>query len=167
VRAAAVAALLAAWAPCAARAAEDPVEQRRSAIAKELVRLGAELERQIVAGDAEALLARVPASGLRCAGRIVPREKVARDLRREGAWLHGVFFGSGGTERAPTSLASFLRTAKEVAIVVSFHPDGRARSTGRPCLDFRAKDLPTPGAPLCFEERDGRWWFTESLYPCG
>jgi len=171
VRAAAVAALLAAASPQPSAApSERQLEQRRAAIAKELVRLGAELRREIAAGDASALLARVPPDGLRCAGRIVPRAKVARDLRADGAWLHGVFFGGPGQpERrgAPASLAAFLRSATEVAILVSFEPDPRAGPIGRPCIDFRAKDLRTPGAPLCFEVRDGRWWFTESLYPCG
>jgi hypothetical protein len=174
VRAAAAAVLLAAaLAPPHARAAPDAVEQRRSAIAKELVRLGAQLQRQIVAEDVDALLARIPPEGLRCSGTVVPRAKVARDLRGPGRWLHGTFFGapgaSGATQRsgAPASLAAFLRSAREVAIVVFFQPDPRAGPAGRPCLDFRTKDLPTPGAPLCFEQRDGRWWFTESLYPCG
>ncbi len=171
VRTVAVAALLAAASgPGPARPPTDAVEQRRAAIAKELVRLGAELGRQIVAQDADALLARVPPDGLRCAGRVVPRAKVARDLRGEGTWLHGVFFGGPGAAPrpgVPASLAALLRSVKEVAIQVSFQPDPRAGPAGRPCIDFRAKGLPTPGAPLCFEERNGRWWFTESLYPCG
>jgi hypothetical protein len=173
VRAAAIVAvvlLAAALAPPLARAAPDAVEQRRSAIAKELVRLGAELQRQIVAKDVDALLARIPPEGLRCAGTVVPRAKVARDLRAPDRWLHGTFFGAPGAPQrpgAPPSLAAFLRSAREIAIVVFFQPDPRAGPAGRPCLDFRTKDLPTPGAPLCFEQRGGRWWFTESLYPCG
>ncbi len=171
MRAATVAALLAAASgPGPADPHTDAVEQRRAVIAKELVQLGVELGRQIVAQDTDALLARVPPDGLRCAGRVVSRAKVARDLRGEGTWLHAVFFGgAGATPRpgVPASLAAFLRSAKEVAILVSFQPDPRAGPAGRPCVDFRAKDLPTPGAPFCFEERNGRWWFTESLYPCG
>jgi hypothetical protein len=172
VRAVALAVLLAA-APAAARAppaAPVDVEQRRAEVAKALVRLGAELRRQIAAGDVDALVARVPPDGLRCAGRLVPRAKVARDLRGDGTWLHGVFFGGPGAPArpgAPASLADFLRTAPEIAILVTFRPDPRAGPAGRPCIDYRAKDVPTPGGPLCFEERGGRWWFTESLYPCG
>jgi hypothetical protein len=176
VRAAAAAALLALAAPPGG--SPEHLEQRRAEIARELVRLGAELERQIVAQDADALLARVPPDGLRCAGRVVPRAKVARDLRggvaRDrrggGTWLHGVFFGGAGAPArpgAPTSLAAFLRSQREVAIIVSFRADPRAGPVGRPCIDYRAKGVATPGAPLCFERRDGRWWFTESLYPCG
>jgi hypothetical protein len=176
VRALVLAAILAA-APHAPRAAApgpgpgvDPVEQRREAVAKELVRLGAELRRQIVAQDVDGIVARVPAGGLRCAGRVVPRAKVARDLRSPGSWLHDVFFGGPAYETrqgAPRSVSELLRTGNEIAILVSFQPDARAGPAGRPCIDFRAKDVVTPGAPLCFEHRDGRWWFTESLYPCG
>jgi hypothetical protein len=168
--AAAAAALLALAAPPPGALSAQQVEQRRAEIARDLVRLGAELQREIVAEDADALLARVPAEGLRCAGRVVPRAKIARDLRGDGTWLHTVFFGAPGAAQrpgAPASLAAFLRTQREVAIAVSFHPDPRAGPVGRPCLDYRAKGVATPGAPLCFERRDGRWWFTESLYPCG
>jgi hypothetical protein len=170
VRAAAAALLLAALPAIVRGASPADVERRRAEVAKALVRLGAELRRHIVAGDVDALVARVPPDGLRCAGRLVPRAKVARDLRGEGTWLHGVFFGGPGAPApagSPASLAHLLRTAPEVAILVTFRPDPRAGPAGRPCIDYRAKDLPTPGAPLCFEERDGRWWFTESLYPCG
>ena len=171
VHAALLAALLVtASGPGTAGGAPEAVEQRRAAVAKEMVRLAAELQRQIIAQDADALLARVPPDGLRCAGRVVPRAKVARDLRSNGTWLHGVFFGApGGSPRAsaPASLAGLLRSGKEIAVVVSFQPDPRAGPTGRPCIDFRAKGVATPGAPLCFEQRDGRWWFTDSLYPCG
>jgi hypothetical protein len=166
----AAAALLALAAPPPGGLTAQQVEQRRAEIARELVRLGAELQREIVAENAEALLARVPADGLRCAGRVVPRAKVARDLRGNGTWLNAVFFGPVGPAPrpgAPASLAAFLRTQREVAITVSFQPDPRAAPVGRPCIDFRAKGAATPGAPLCFEHRDGRWWFTESLYPCG
>jgi hypothetical protein len=170
VRALAAAVLLSVVPASSLGAAPADVEGRRADVAKALVRLGAELRRQIVAGDVDALVARVPPDGLRCAGRLVPRAKVARDLRREGSWLRGVFFGGPGgpaAAGAPASLADLLRTAPEIAIVVSFRPDPRAGPSGRPCIDYRAKDRSTPGAPLCFEERGGRWWFTESLYPCG
>jgi hypothetical protein len=169
VRAAALVALLTAAAPRPGEGPPADVEQRRAEIAKELIRLGADLEREILREDADALLARVPPDGLRCAGRVVPHAKVARDLRGGETWLHRVFFGGTGAAdppRAPSSLAAFLRTAREVAIAVTFHADPRAGPVGRPCLDFRAKDVVTPGAPLCFERKDGRWWFTESLYPC-
>jgi hypothetical protein len=170
VRAAGIAVLLAGAAAFGHAAAADVVEERRAAIARELIRVADELQRRIVAGDAEALLARVPPEGLRCAGRVVPRAKVARDLRGPGSWLHQVYLGraaAGRRDSPPASLAAFLSDAKEVAVLVSFRPDPRAGPTGRPCVDFRAKDVPTPGAPLCFERRDGRWWLTESLYPCG
>jgi hypothetical protein len=170
VRAVAAALALALLAPAARGAAPPDPEKRRGEIAKALVRIGAQLRRQIVAGDVDALVARVPPDGLRCAGRLVPRAKVARDLKSDGSWLHGVFFGASGAPAragAPASLALFLRTAPEVAIVVTFRVDPSAGPEGRPCIDYRAKDVPTPGGPLCFEERGGRWWFTESLYPCG
>lgn len=168
-------ALLVAAAPGGPRAAPravgpQDVERRREQIARELVRLGAGLEREIVARDVGALVARVPAAGLRCGGRVVPRAKVARDLASAGSWLHDVFFGGPAyapPPGAPRSLAELLRTGGEVAVLVSFQPDARAGPAGRPCIDFRVKDTVTPGAPLCFEQRDGRWWFTESLYPCG
>ena len=167
---AAVVVLAALVAAGASPPSEQQIEQRRARIAKELVPLGAELQRHIVAGDANALLALVPPDGLRCAGRLVPRAKVARDLRAQGTWLHDVYFGGSASPTrsgAPASLAAFLRNAREIAILVSFQPDPRAGPTGRPCIDFRAKNVATPGAPLCFEKRDGRWWFTECLYPCG
>jgi hypothetical protein len=170
VRAAAVAVLVAVAPRIAPAAPPADVEQRRKQIAQALVRVGAELQRQIAAGDVDALVARVPPEGLRCGDRTVPRAKVARDLRGDGTWLRTVFFGgpaAAGRPGAPASLAAFLRAGREIAIVVSFRPDPRAGPVGRPCLDYRAKDVATPGAPLCFEERGGRWWFTDSLYPCG
>lgn len=170
VRAAAAVLLLAALARPASAAQPADLDQRRADVAKALVRLGADLKRQILAGDVDALVARVPPEGLRCGDRLVPRAKVARDLRASGSWLHGVFFGAPGAAASPVrpaSLAAFLGGAREVAIVVSFRPDPRAGPIGRPCIDYRAKDVATPGAPLCFEQRDGRWWFTDSLYPCG
>lgn len=148
----------------------DPVEQRRAEVARDLVRVGEELRREIVAGDARALGARVPAEGLRCAGRLVPRGRVQRDLATPGSWLHDTLLGAPGLrgqKGAPASLAELLTTAGEVAIAVSFVQDARAMPLGRPCLEFRVKNVVTPTAPLCFERRDGRWWFTESLYPCG
>jgi hypothetical protein len=150
--------------------AGDPVESRRAEVARDLVRLGQELRREIVAGDAGALGARVPAEGLRCAGRLVPRGRVQRDLATPGSWLHDTILGAPGAKGArgaPGSLAELLRSQAEVAITVSFVQDARAAPLGRPCLEFRVKDVVTPTAPLCFERRDGRWWFTESLYPCG
>jgi hypothetical protein len=152
-----------------ARAAEDAVEQRRAAIARELVAVGDALRREIVAKDVDALVARVPPVGLRCGARTVPRAKVARDLRAAGSWLHATFFGEATATgaRSPQSLAELLRSRTDVAIAVSFVPDPRAGDTGRPCIDFRAPGVPTPGSPLCFEQRGGKWWFAESLYPCG
>jgi hypothetical protein len=150
--------------------AGDPAERRRAEIARELVRLGEQLRRQIVAGDAKAIAARVPPDGLRCAGRIVPRARVERDLATPGSWLHDTLFGAAGHAARgapPASVAEVLRTSADVAIAVSFVRDPRALPLGRPCLEFRAKNVVTPGAPLCFEQRDGKWWFTESLYPCG
>jgi hypothetical protein len=150
--------------------AGDPVERRRAEVARELIRLGAELRREIVAGDARALGARVPAEGLRCAGRLVPRGRVQRDLATPGSWLHDTLLGAPGiqgSKGAPASLAELLRTEADVAIAISFVQDPRAMPLGRPCLEFRVRDVVTPTAPLCFEQRDGRWWFTDSLYPCG
>lgn len=156
--------------PALAAQARDAIERRRDVIARELIRLGGQVRREIERGDAAALAARVPEDGLRCGGRIVPRERVARDLRSERSWLHGVLFGGPGytpPPRTAASLAALFRAHREVAVVVSFEPDPRAGPTGRPCLDFRARESGTPGAPLCFERRGERWWFTESLYPCG
>ena len=168
MRATALAALLAA-APLRAGAADDVVERRRAAVAKELVRVGDVLRREIVAHDVDALVARVPPDGLRCGGRTVPRAKVARDLRAEGSWLHATMFGDASAPggRSPGSLAELLRSRPDLPIAVSFQADARAGTLGRPCIDFRAPGVATPGAPLCFELREGRWWFAESLYPCG
>jgi hypothetical protein len=179
VRAAALALLVAfAWAahPACARAAApreapgDDLERRREAIARELLRVGAAIRGEIERGDVAALVARVPRDGLRCGGRVVPRARVARDLAAPGSWLHGVLFGGPGHVPGPRtlpSLASLFRSGREVAIVVSFQRDRRAGPAGLPCVEFRARDVGTPGTPLCFEERGGRWWLTESLYPCG
>ncbi len=159
-------------APAAAQApAGDALEQRRAEVARDLLRLGEELRREILADDAPALAGRVPPDGLRCAGRVVPRGRVQRDLSTPGSWLHDTLFGAPGargTRGAPLgSVAELLRTSTEVAIAISFVQDPRAQPLGRPCLEFRAKGVTSPLAPLCFEQRDGRWWFTESLYPCG
>ena len=178
VRAAALVLVVAsAWAapPARARAAApeagaDRLERRREAIARALIRVGGAVRGEIERGDVAALVARVPPDGLRCGGRVVPRARVARDLAAPGSWLHGVVFGGPGhTPRPGTlpSLAALFRSGREVAIAVSFERHRRAGATGLPCVEFRAKDVVTPVAPLCFEERGGRWWLTESLYPCG
>lgn len=156
-------------APRAGAAAADPLDARREAIANELLRLGATLQRAIEAGDTAPLLARVPDDGLRCAGRVVPKARVARDLSSPRSWLRGVLLGGPGYSppagTAP-SLRALLREAPEVQALVAFRRDERAGALGRPCLEFRARDRATPGTPLCFESRAGRWWLTESLYPC-
>lgn len=155
--------------PVAPRA-ERALEARREAIAQELVKLGAVLQREIEAGDPGALAARVPAAGLRCAGQVVPRARVERDLREPSRWLHRTLFGAPGAapgRGAPESLRAFLARAKEVAVMVTFRRDPRAGPVGRPCLEFRARDLVNPAPPFCFEQQGRRWWLTESLYPCG
>jgi hypothetical protein len=157
-------------APAAPAAKPDPLDAKREAVANEILRVGVELKRAIAAGDPAPLLARVPEGGLRCAGRVVPKARVAGDLANPRSWLHGVFFGGSGfapPAGTATSLRALLRDAPELQGLVAFRRDERAGALGRPCLDFRARDLATPGAPLCFEARGGRWWLTESLYPCG
>ncbi len=134
------------------------------------MRVGAELRREVERGDRAALLARVPDAGLRCGDRTVPKAHVARDLAAPDSWLHGVFFGGPGYAPPPgtaRSLQALLRGRAEVAVVVSFVRDPRAGELGRPCVDFRVEDVLTPGVPTCFEERGGRWWIVDSLYPCG
>lgn len=165
-------AVVAALALSASTGAEAPaaLERRREEIARALVKIGAEIQREVVRGDVAALLARIPEEGLRCGGRIVPKARVARDLRAPGSWLHGVFFGGPGyapPARTPPSLAELFARHAEIAVLVSFVRDPSAGPTGRPCLDFRVEGVGTPGAPLCFLERGGRFWLTESLYPCG
>jgi hypothetical protein len=178
VRALALALLVAAGgaargAPAEARRAPAPagaLERRREAIARELVAVAGALRREVERGDVAALVARVPDAGLRCRGRSIPKARVARDLAARGSWLHGVFFGGPGYAPAAgvaPSLAALFAARAEVAVVVTFQPDARAGAAGRPCVDFRAEGIGTPGAPICFEERGGRWWVTESLYPCG
>lgn len=163
----ALALLLAAGAP--ARPAAG-AEAQRAAIAQELVKLGAALQAEIEAGDAEAVAARVPEDGLRCGERVLPRARVLRDLRGPGTWLNGVLFGDPGAPAPrgePASLRAFFAEAKEVAVLVAFARDPAAGAVGRPCLDFRARGLVNPARPFCFEKRKGRWWLTQSLYPCG
>lgn len=167
-------AILLAAAPAASPAATgrspDALERRREAIAKEILAIGTRIRGEIEAHDVAGLLARVPEEGLRCGDRTVPRAHVARDLRDERSWVHGVLFGGPGFRPPPgaaASLAALLRGGREVALAVFFETDPRAGPEGRPCLEFRSKDADTPGAPLCFERRGGRWWLVESLYPCG
>jgi hypothetical protein len=158
-------------ASAAAPRPDDPLERRREALAKDMVRLGAELKEAVEAGDVAALVTRVPASGLRCGARLVPHAKVARDLRTRTSWLHRVFFGDAARPEAPrgrpASLRAFFREARDVAVLVAFRADDAAGPLGMPCIDYRAEGLTTPGAPLCFERKGGRWWFAHSLYPCG
>lgn len=156
-------------APAAPGRAADPLDRRRDAIAGEIVKLGARLQREIEAGDVEGILARVPAAGLRCADRVVPRARVARDLRDPRSWLRESLLGPAGRPPPgpPRSLRAFFATAREVAVLVSFRRDARAGPVGLPCLEYRARDVAAPPLPLCFEKRDGRWWLAESLYPCG
>jgi len=97
----AVLALLAPPPAKAAPPADSAVERRREAIAKDLLRVGAELRRAIERGDAAPLLARVPDAGLRCGDRTVPKARVARDLAASDSWLHGVFFGGIGYAPPP------------------------------------------------------------------
>jgi hypothetical protein len=154
----------------AAPARPDPLEARREAVANELLRLAAALQAAIEKGDAGTLLARVPEDGLRCAGRIVPKARVARDLADRRSFLHAVLFG--GPAYAPPaggapSLRALLRDAPEVQALIGFRKDDRAGALGRPCLEFRTRDREGPSVPLCFEKRARRWWLTESLYPCG
>jgi hypothetical protein len=156
--------------PPKAAAAPATLDQQREAIARALLRVAAEIQREIERGDVTALLARVPEEGLRCGGRVVPKAKVARDLRSTSSWLHGVFFGGPGyapPPNTPASLAALFATGRDVAVLVTFQEDPGAGLAGRPCIDYRVEKLGTPGAPLCFVERGGRWWLTESLYPCG
>jgi len=166
--------LLAAPAPAALPAegggSREGIERRREAIAREIIAIGAQIRREIEGHDVAGLLARVPQEGLRCADRVVPRERVARDLLDERSWVHGVLFGGPGYGPPPgtaASLAALFRSAREVALAVSFEPDPRAGPDGRPCLAFRSRESGTPGSPLCFERRQDRWWLVESLYPCG
>lgn len=161
-------AALVALAVAAAPAAAD-VERRRAEVAREILALGPAIRRELLAGDAAALAARVPPGGLRCGGRLVPHARVERDLRTPGAWLHDALFGGAApaSAGAPGSVAGLLRAHPDAAMAVSFTSDARAGEVGRPCLEFRARDVAASGAPLCFERQGGRWWLAESLYPCG
>lgn len=167
-----IAALLLVAAPIAAApgsASREAIEERRQALAPEIISIGLRIRREIERHDVAALVARVPPDGLRCGDRVVPRERVARDLRNERSWIHGVLFGGAGYRPPPgtaPSLAAMFRNAREIAVAVSFEPDARAGPEGRPCVEYRAKEAATPIAPLCFERRGERWWLVESLYPC-
>lgn len=162
---------LALAAPPAAKESKDAkaaLEAKRAEIAREVIRLAPALQRDIEAGDVKALLARVPSEGLRCGERVVPRARLEHDLRTDGTWLRGAFFGGAGASAAPgqpTSLKAFFASAREIAAVVAFREDPRT-AVGLPCLEFHAKNMVTPGAPFCFEHRGGRWWLVESFYPC-
>jgi hypothetical protein len=153
-----------------ARDSRDSIDRRREDVAKEIAALGTKLRSEIEKHDVAAVVARVPEAGLRCGDRVIPRERVARDLQNEGSWVHGIVFGGSGFRpprgTAP-SLADLFKSAREVALAVSFQADPRAGPEGRPCLEFRSKDLATPGSPLCFERQGKAWWLVESLYPCG
>jgi hypothetical protein len=155
----------------AAPAPNDPaVERQRVAIANEMIGLGAAVQHDVERADPAALLARVPADGLRCGPRRIPRARVRRDLENPRSWLHGMLFGGPGytpITGGSTSLRAFFADAKEIAVLVGFQRDGRAGLVGRPCLEYRAPNLPAPAFPLCFERREGAWWFADSLYPCG
>ena len=146
----------------------DRLEQRRAEIARQILELAGHIQRDIEKGDVAALVARVPPEGLRCGDALVPRDRVEKDLRNPGSWLHGVLFGGPGASAPagqPASLKALFSTAKEIAVLVAFREDPRSE-VGIPCADYHARGMITPGAPLCFEVRRGRWWFTQSLYPC-
>jgi len=152
----------------AAPSPDPALEERRAAIAREILPLAGLIQREIEAGDVAALLSRVPPDGLRCGAQLVPRVHVERDLRAEDSWLHAFLFGGPGasaTPGQPASLKELFATAREIAVVVAFRADPSS-DIGIPCVDYRARDTITPGAPLCFERRAGKWWFTQSLYPC-
>jgi hypothetical protein len=168
VRALVLAALVAA-SPRDPPARADSLDAQREAIARRLVRIGDEIRREIEAGDAAALAARVPPEGLRCAGRVVPRTRVERDLRAPHSWLHRRVFGEDGAAArgGDGSLREFLRRAGDVAVAVAFEQDPATGPLGRPCIRYRSGDVAPPLLPLCFVERRGTFWLTESLYPCG
>jgi hypothetical protein len=136
-------------------------------MARRVVALGSELRRAIEAGEAEAVLARVPAEGLACGDRTIPRARVERDLRAPRSWLHRTLFGRGSGDRQPASLREFFLRADRVTVEVAFEPDPAAGPAGRACLSFRAARHPSPVLPLCFVDRGGRLWLTQSPYPCG
>jgi len=149
-------------------ASPEALEQRRADIAREILQLAGRIQREIEAMNASALLDRVPPEGLRCGEQLVPRERVEHDLRAKDSWLHAVFFGGAAAcapPGQPASLWELFAVAKEIQVVVAFRADPRSE-VGLPCFDYRARDTITPGAPFCFERRDGKWWFAQSLYPC-
>ncbi|HUL59937.1 MAG TPA: hypothetical protein VLU43_11705 [Anaeromyxobacteraceae bacterium] len=161
----------------AASVPPDPVEERREAVAREMLGLGSEIRRALEAADPAALVARIPPEGLRCAGRIVLRRDVAQALADRGTWLHGALFGGPGyapaAGAAPSVRDFLLRAGRDVEVEIGFVADRRAAPVGRPCFQFRpARGRPAPGgAPpdisFCFERRGAAWLFTESLFPCG
>jgi hypothetical protein len=145
--------------------APDPLDTRREEIARQVLRIGAELQRQLAAGSTAGILARVPDTGMLCGDRLVPRARIARDLQGPGSWLHDTLLGgpaSGGAE----SLRAFLAASRDVRIAVAFRRDARAGPIGRPCFSFVVPERRMPGVPFCFEVRGARWWLTQSLYPC-
>ena len=147
---------------------DSPVERRRATLARALLQVAVQVRRDVERGDITALAARIPPEGLRCGGRLIPRARVEHDLRDGASWLHGVLFGGPGAPvetGQPGSLRELFAAAKEVTVLVSFRADPRAEE-GLPCLDYRVPGRVTPGAPLCFEPKGGRYWFSESLYPC-
>lgn len=146
------------------------LERDRVAIANEMIGLGAAIQRAVERSDTAALLARVPADGLRCGPRRIPRARVRRDLENPRSWLHGMLFGGSGytpITGGSKSLRAFFAEAKEIAVLVGFQRDGRAGPVGQPCIEYRAPNAPAPVFPLCFERRGDAWWFADSLYPCG
>ena len=152
----------------AAPASPEALEQKRADIAREILQLAGRIQREIEASDAAALLARVPPGGIRCGGQVVPRQRVEHDLLASDSWLHAVFFGGPAASAPPgqpASLKELFAVAKEIQVVVAFRADPRSE-IGLPCFDYRVRDTITPGAPLCFERHDGKWWFAQSLYPC-
>jgi hypothetical protein len=143
-------------------------DDRRAELAKLVLKEAARIQREIEQGDVAALLARVPPEGLRCGEATIPRARVERDLRTEESWLHSVLLGGPGAPAAPgqpSSLRAFFARAKEVQVTVAFREDPGAE-LGLPCLQYHARDLAAPGAPLCLEQRGGRWYFADSPYPC-
>lgn len=143
----------------------DPLDPRREEIARQMLRIGDQLQRQLAAGSTAGILERVPDTGMLCGDRLVPRARIARDLQGPGNWLHDTLLGgpaSGGSE----SLRAFLAASKEVRIAVAFRRDARAGPVGRPCFSYVVPERRMPGVPFCFEARGTRWWLTQSLYPC-
>jgi hypothetical protein len=154
-------------APAPAGKATTP-DDRRAEVAKAVLQEAARIQRDVEAGDLSALLARVPPEGIRCGEATIPRSRVEKDLRTEASWLHSVLLGGPGApapQGQPASLRAFFARAKEVQVTVGFREDPGSE-LGLPCLQFHARDLAAPGAELCLERREGRWYFVESPYPC-